>query len=90
VDGVVDAKGTRKLAQAYVEFLYTPAAQAIIAKNYYRPARPEFAAKEDIARLPKVELFTVDQVFGGWAKAQKKHFADGGLFDEIQKQEPIQ
>ncbi len=90
VDGVVDAKGTRKLAQAYVEFLYTPAAQAIIAKNFYRPAHPEFAAKEDVARLPKIELFTVDYVFGGWAKAQKKHFADGGVFDEIQKQEPIQ
>jgi sulfate adenylyltransferase subunit 1/sulfate transport system substrate-binding protein len=90
VDGVVDAKGTRKLAQAYVEFLYTPAAQAIIAKNFYRPAHPEFAAKEDVARLPKIELFTVDKLFGGWAKAQKKHFADGGVFDEIQKQEPTQ
>jgi sulfate adenylyltransferase subunit 1/sulfate transport system substrate-binding protein len=88
VDGVVDAKGTRKLAQAYLEFLYTPAAQAIIAKNFYRPAHPEFAAKEDVARLPKIELFTVDKVFGGWANAQKKHFADGGVFDEIQKQDP--
>ena len=88
VDGVVDAKGTRKAAQAYLEFLYTPAAQAIIAKHFYRPAHPEFAAKEDIARLPKIELFTVDKVFGGWANAQKKHFADGGVFDEIQKQEP--
>jgi sulfate adenylyltransferase subunit 1/sulfate transport system substrate-binding protein len=90
VDGVVDAKGTRKLAQAYVEFLYTPAAQAIIAKNFYRPAHPEFAAKEDLARLPKIELFTVDKLLGGWAKTQKKHFADGGVFDEIQKQEPTQ
>ncbi|MGA8171151.1 MAG: sulfate ABC transporter substrate-binding protein [Methylocystis sp.] len=88
VDGVAEAKGTRKLAQAYLEFLYTPAAQAIIAKNFYRPAHPEFAAKEDLARLPKIELFTVDELFGGWAKAQKKHFADGGVFDEIQKQEP--
>jgi sulfate/thiosulfate transport system substrate-binding protein len=88
VDGNVDAKGTRKLAEAYLNFLYTPAAQAIIAKNYYRPAHPEFAAKEDLKRLPKLELITVEKVFGGWAAAQKKHFADGGVFDEIQKQEP--
>jgi sulfate/thiosulfate-binding protein len=88
VDGNVDSKGTRKLAEAYLNFLYTPAAQAIIAKNYYRPAHPEFAAKEDLKRLPKIELITVDKVFGGWASAQKKHFADGGVFDEIQKQEP--
>lgn len=87
VDGNVDAKGTRKLAEAYVEFLYTPVAQAIIAKNYYRPAHPEFANKNDLKRLPKIDLFTVDQVFGGWATAQKKHFADGGVFDDIQKQE---
>jgi sulfate adenylyltransferase subunit 1/sulfate transport system substrate-binding protein len=87
VDGNVDSKGTRKLAEAYLNFLYTPAAQAIIAKNYYRPAHPEFAAKEDLKRLPKIELITVDKVFGGWAAAQKKHFADGGVFDEIQKQE---
>ncbi|MBG0808825.1 sulfate ABC transporter substrate-binding protein [Methylosinus sp. H3A] len=86
VDGNVDAKGTRKAAEAYLNFLYTPAAQAIIAKNYYRPAHPEFAAKEDLKRLPKLDLFTVDQVFGGWTKAQKTHFADGGVFDEIQKQ----
>ena len=90
VDGDVDAKGTRKVAEAYLQFLYTPAAQAIIAKNFYRPAHPEFAAKEDLARLPKIELFTVDKLLGGWAKAQKKHFADGGVFDEIQKQEPTQ
>jgi sulfate/thiosulfate-binding protein len=87
VDGNVDAKGTRKVAEAYLNFLYTPAAQAIIAKNYYRPAHPEFAAKRDLERLPKLSLFTVDAVFGGWAKAQKTHFADGGVFDEIQKQE---
>ncbi|WP_159732065.1 sulfate ABC transporter substrate-binding protein [Methylosinus sp. Ce-a6] len=87
VDGNVDAKGTRKAAEAYVNFLYTPAAQAIIAKNYYRPAHPEFAAKADLKRLPKLELFTVDAVFGGWAKAQKTHFADGGVFDDIQKQD---
>jgi sulfate/thiosulfate-binding protein len=90
VEGNVDAKGTRKLAEAYVNFLYTPLAQAIIAKNYYRPAHPEFAAKDDLKRLPKLELITVDKVFGGWAAAQKKHFADGGVFDEIQKREATQ
>lgn len=88
VDGNVDVKGTRKLAEDYLNFLYTPAAQAIIAKNYYRPAHPEFAKKEDLKRLPNIELITVDKVFEGWAAAQKKHFADGGVFDEIQKQEP--
>jgi sulfate adenylyltransferase subunit 1/sulfate transport system substrate-binding protein len=87
VDGNVDSKGTRKVAEAYLNFLYTPAAQAIIAKHYYRPAHPEFADKADLKRLPKLELFTVDQVFGGWAKAQKTHFADGGVFDDIQKQD---
>jgi sulfate/thiosulfate-binding protein len=85
VDGNVDAKGARKAAEAYLNFLYTPTAQAIIAKNYYRPAHPEFADKNDLKRLPKIDLFTVDQVFGGWAEAQKTHFADGGVFDEIQK-----
>jgi len=87
VQGNADAKGTGKLAKAYLEYLYTRPAQAIIAKNFYRPAHPEFAAKEDLDRLPKIAFFTVDKVFGGWAAAQKKHFADGGVFDEIQKQE---
>jgi sulfate/thiosulfate-binding protein len=86
VDGNVDAKGTRKAADAFVNFLYTPTAQKLIAKNYYRPAHPEAADKADLAKLPKIELFTVDKTFGGWAAAQKKHFADGGVFDEIQKE----
>jgi sulfate/thiosulfate-binding protein len=85
VDGNVDAKGTRKVAEAYLQYLYTPAAQAIIAKNYFRPASPEFASKEDLERFPKLELITVDKVFGGWKKAQATHFADGGVFDQIQK-----
>jgi sulfate/thiosulfate transport system substrate-binding protein len=85
VDGNADAKGTRKAAEAYLNFLFTPAAQAIIAKRYYRPAFPQYAAKEDLARFPKIELFTIDKTFGGWAAAQKKHFADGGIFDDIQK-----
>ncbi|OBS54362.1 MULTISPECIES: sulfate ABC transporter substrate-binding protein [Methylosinus] len=86
VDGNVDAKGTRKVAEAYLNFLYTPQAQKIIAKNFYRPAHPEFAEKKDVNSLPKLELLTIDGAFGGWAAAQKKHFADGGVFDDIQKQ----
>lgn len=85
VDGNVDAKGTRKLAEAYLNFLYTPAAQAIIAKHGYRPAYPEFAATEDLKRFPELDLITIDKTFGGWAAAQKKHFVDGAIFDEIQK-----
>jgi sulfate/thiosulfate transport system substrate-binding protein len=85
VDGNVDAKGTRKAAEAYLNFLYTPEAQAIIAKNYFRPFKPESADKDDLARFPKIELVTVDQTFGGWKKAQATHFADGGTFDQIQK-----
>ena len=85
VDGNVDAKGTRKAAQAYLEFLYTPKAQAIIAKNFYRPITPEAAAKEDLERLPKLKLFTIDEMFGGWDKTQSTHFNDGGVFDAIVK-----
>ena len=85
VEGNAKAHGVLDAARAYLEFLYTPAGQAIIAKNFYRPAHPEFAAPEDLARFPKVELFTIDAVFGGWAEARKTHFADGGVFDEIQK-----
>ncbi len=88
VDGNAEAKGNRKLAQAYLEFLYQPEAQAIIAKNFYRPAHPEHAAKDDLKKLPKIDFVTVDKTFGGWAAAQKKFFADGGVFDDIQKQEP--
>ncbi len=85
VDGNVDTKGTRKLAEGYLQYLYTPKAQAIIAKNYFRPAHPEFAAKEDLARFPKLDLITVDNTFGGWKKAQATHFADGGVFDQLSK-----
>jgi sulfate/thiosulfate-binding protein len=85
VDGNVDAKGTRKQAEAYLQFLYTPAAQAIIAKNYFRPAHPEFADPADLKRFPKLDLVTIDGAFGGWKKAQATHFADGGVFDQIQK-----
>jgi sulfate/thiosulfate-binding protein len=85
VDAVVDKRGTRAVAQAYLEFLYTPTAQRIIAQNYYRPLHPENADPADIARFPKIRLVTIDQVFGGWAKAQPLHFGDGGLFDQIYK-----
>ncbi|SEK33390.1 sulfate transport system substrate-binding protein [Bosea lupini] len=85
VDGNVDTKGTRAEAQAYLEFLYTPKGQAIIAKHYYRPRNPEAADPKDIARFPKVELVTIDESFGGWAKAQPTHFGDGGTFDQLYK-----
>jgi len=82
VDKVVDKKGTRALAQAYLEYLYSPEGQEIAAKHYYRP-RLETVAKKYAATFPKVNLITIDAVFGGWQKAQKAHFADGGIFDQI-------
>lgn len=82
VDKVVDKRGTRKVAEAYLNFLYTDEAQDIIAKNYYRPAT-EKAAKKYASQFPSVKLFTIAEVAGGWTKAQKAHFADGGLFDQI-------
>lgn len=85
VDVVVDKRGTRKVAQAYLDFLYSPAAQKIIAANFYRPFKPDAADPADLARFPKIKLVTIDQVFGGWTKAQTEHFADGGQFDQIYK-----
>jgi sulfate/thiosulfate transport system substrate-binding protein len=82
VDKVVDKKGTRSIAQAYLEYLYTPEGQEIAAKNYYRP-RLDSVAKKYASTFPKIKLVTVDEVFGGWQKAQKTHFADGGIFDQI-------
>ena len=90
VDANADAKGNRKVAEAYLNFLYTPAAQAIIAKNFYRPAHPEFANKDDLKRFHKISFVTIDKDFGGWAAAQKKHFADGGIFDQIQSKPAAQ
>ncbi|RNC68581.1 MAG: sulfate ABC transporter substrate-binding protein [Desulfuromonadales bacterium] len=82
VDKVVDRKGTRKVAEEYLKYLYTPAGQEIAAKHYYRPIDKNIAAK--YAKVfPKVKLFTIDDTFGGWKAAQKKHFADGGVFDQI-------
>jgi sulfate transport system substrate-binding protein len=80
VDKVVDKHGTRKVAQAYLEFLYTPAAQEIVARNFYRPIDDKVAAR---AQFPRIALFSIDEVFGGWEKAQRTHFADGGVFDQI-------
>ena len=82
VDKVVDKKGTRAAAQAYLEFLYSPEGQDIIGHNYYRPIDAAAAAKY-AAQFPKLKLFTIDQQFGGWTKAQATHFADGGSFDQI-------
>jgi len=82
VDKVVDKHKTRAVATAYLEYLYSDEGQEIIAKNYYRP-RSEAVAKKYEKFFPKLNLVTVDQEFGGWQKAQKTHFADGGTFDEI-------
>ena len=82
VDKVVDKRGTRKVAEAYLQYLYSAEGQEIAAKHYYRPAVPKFA-KKYAAQFPKIKLFTIDEVAGGWTKAQKAHFADGGMFDQI-------
>ena len=82
VDKVVDKRGTRAVATAYLDYLYSPEGQEIAAQNYYRPIDPKVAAKYE-KTFTKVALFTIDEVFGGWAKAQKTHFADGGVFDQI-------
>jgi sulfate/thiosulfate-binding protein len=82
VDKVVDRRGTRKVAQAYLEYLYSDEGQDIAGRNFYRPRSPKAAAKY-AKQFPKVNLFTIDEVFGGWARTQKTHFADGGVFDQI-------
>jgi sulfate/thiosulfate-binding protein len=82
VDRTVDRKGTREVATAYLQFLYSPQGQQIAAEHYYRPVDPKVAAQHE-KTFTKVSLFTIDQQFGGWAKAQKTHFADGGVFDRI-------
>jgi sulfate/thiosulfate-binding protein len=82
VDKVVDKRGTRAVAQAYLDFLYTSEGQELAAKHFYRPIDDKVAAKH-AKTFPKVGLFTIDELFGGWAKAQKTHFADGGVFDQV-------
>ncbi len=82
VDKVVDKKGTRAPAEAYLKFIYTPEGQEIAAQNYYRPRDPAVAKKYESV-FPKITLFTIDDIFGGWRKAQEVHFNDGGIFDAI-------
>lgn len=82
VDRNVDRKGTRAVAQAYLEYLYSDEGQEIAARNFYRPSNPVIAAKFT-KHLPRMNLFTIDQAFSGWAKAGKEHFADGGTFDQV-------
>jgi sulfate transport system substrate-binding protein len=84
VDANVDAKGTRKVAEAYLEYLYAPEGQRLAAKHYYRPYQMEHADPEDARRFPEVKLVTIDDpIFGGWDKVQPEHFGDGGTFDQI-------
>jgi len=84
LDKNVDRHGTRKVAEAYLQFLYSKEGQEIEAQNYYRPRDPQVAA-EHAKQFPKLPLYTIDDVFGGWTKAQATHFADGGTFDQIYK-----
>jgi sulfate transport system substrate-binding protein len=83
VDQYADKHGTRRVAEAYLQYLYSPVGQKLAARHYYRPSLPDSASAQDLKRFPKVELFTVDDVFGGWQKTQQLHFVDGGVFDSI-------
>ncbi|HEX5513950.1 MAG TPA: sulfate ABC transporter substrate-binding protein [Gammaproteobacteria bacterium] len=83
VDGFAKKHGSHGVAQAYLDYLYSPVGQTLAAKHYYRPSKPELAAPQDVQRFPKLELFTIDEVFGGWRQAQQTHFSDGGTFDQI-------
>jgi len=78
--------GTLDVASAYVDYLYSPEGQRIVAKNYYRPVSPEHADPADLARFPSIELKQIDRDFGGWTKVQAEHFAEGGIFDQIYTQ----
>ena len=84
IDKVVDRRGTRKVAEAYLRYLYTPEGQDIVARNFYRP-RAEDIAQKYASQFPAMKLVTIDDTFGGWETAQAKHFADGGTFDQIYK-----
>jgi sulfate/thiosulfate-binding protein len=86
VDANVDAKGTRKVAEAYLDYLYSDEGQQIAAKHFYRPSNPDVVPADILQKLPKLDLISIDDpIFGGWAKAQPYHFADGGVFDQIYK-----
>ncbi|WP_116604474.1 sulfate ABC transporter substrate-binding protein [Rhodoferax ferrireducens] len=82
VDKVVDKRGTRKIAEAYLQYLYSPVGQDLAGKNFYRP-RDKAAQAKYAKQFGTVNLFTIDELFGGWTKAQKTHFAEGGVFDQI-------
>jgi sulfate transport system substrate-binding protein len=82
VDRNVAAHGTRAVAEAYLRFLYTPAAQDVVAHNFYRPRNAAIARKY-AGQFPDLKLFTVDKNFGGWRRVQKAHFTDGGVYDQI-------
>ena len=82
VDGNSRKHGTEKVAAAYVKYLYSPVGQKLVARHYYRPIKPELADPADIARFPKLNLIKIDDL-GGWQAVQKKHFADGGIFDQL-------
>jgi sulfate transport system substrate-binding protein len=82
IDSVVDRKGTRAIAEAYLDYLYTAEGQDIVARNFFRPTDATVAARY-AEQFPEMRLFTVDEVFGGWARAQAEHFADGGIYDRL-------
>lgn len=82
VDKTVDKDGNRNLARGYLNFLYSPLGQGLAAKHYFRPRNPQVAAKY-AKQFPKIQLFSINDVFGGWAKAQKTHFVNGAIFDQI-------
>lgn len=83
IDKNAQSHGGLEVAQAYLEYLYSPVGQRLAAKHFYRPSAPEHADPADLARFPKLDLFTIDGLFGGWQKAQAEHFDDGGIFDQI-------
>ena len=83
VDKNVDKKGTRAVAEEYLKYLYTEEGQDIIGKNFYRPAVSDKARAKYASQFPRIKLFTIDEAFGGWERADKEHFADGGSFDQI-------
>ncbi len=86
VDAVVDAKGTRKVAEAYLNYLYSAEGQTIAAKHHYRPSKPELVSATDLQKQPELKLISIDDpIFGGWIRAQQYHFGDGGIFDQICK-----
>ncbi|MCC7387466.1 MAG: sulfate ABC transporter substrate-binding protein [Phycisphaerales bacterium] len=85
IDKVADRRGTRDIAEGYLEYLYSPTGQRLAAKHFYRPYDRSSADPDDLGRFPALSLFTIDEVFGGWQKAQAEHFNDGGLFDSMYK-----